>query len=1451
MKKISLLIAFVFLYIFSFSQDVILDASSNGTTVEQCDGNFYDSGGSSDDYENNADDTITICSGSSAHIRLTFSSFATEKDYDTLYIYNGISANNDSLIGWYSGSDGPGIITSSNTCLTIVFHSDGSGTDNGWAASIECFYPCQLIQIGWDGSTPTDSSGYIDVCQDDATVTFSAHGVYPENDTYYHQSDATSTFVWDFGDDSTATGKSVTHTFPAGGGYDIKLIITDSNNCVNTDDLGIRVRESTTPVFTGTNISDDTICTGDTVDLTGVVTPTPWEKLPRKQLTDTTFLPDGNGTSYTTDLVFTDFDPGQTITDANSDILSICLNMEHSYLGDLSISITCPSGQEMVILDYNNNNGGGTFLGEPIAAGLPVDDSTDNHDPGIGYDYCFEPTSTNGHIDDDTNWTTLDTYTDAEGHTSESSGGLLGDSLHQVPAGSYQIDKNSNWSDLNGCLLNGTWTITVTDNLDKDNGYVFSWGIAFDPNIYPGLWGFTPNVVNETWSGNGILAGGNPTTASPTSTGPQTYTYTITDDLGCSYDTSITINVVGIDIDSDAATDLSCHGDNSGNATVTISGNNPPYTYDWSNNTSNNTSDTTNTITGLSGGDYIVTITDQGGCSNFDTITVNEPTAITTTTSHQNVTCNGDNNGSATVSASGGTVSGNYTYHWQGGQSTSTITGLTAGTYNVTVSDDNNCTTTESITVSEPNQLEAKVDSKDVTCNGANNGSATATITQESTPPYDYEWSSGDKTLNTNSTTDNVSGLAPGDYHLTITDNNGCNVVIDFSITQPSAFSVSQDHDNASCGHSDGDASVSVSGATPGYTYSWNDTTVTADSITNIPAGTYIVTITDANSCTHIETINVEDEGAPTIEITSTTNISCNGACDGSAIATITTTTTGPYDYVWTGGSATNNTDATTDTATGLCAGIITVTVTDNLGCRATDNVLLTQPTELTTTVDHNDVSCNGGSDGVAMVSASGGTSPYTYTWNTSPTQTTDTATGLTAGTYSVTVIDAHDCSTIDSVTIDEPTPLVLSTSTVNSTNYQANGSATVSASGGTPPYNYHWSNDQYTATDTGLTAGTYTVTVTDDNGCYEIDSVTIDNMVNPLIVTITPDQDICIGESATIHVSVSGGDGGPYTFVWGDSAIVTTDSSLTVSPDTTTEYIVTVHDNSGTPPASDSTHVYVHEPPRLISLSGASGCQPVSVFFEPTIYQSDLPTTYLWNFGDNTQTSNDSTPTHTYQNAGSYDVTLTLTSSYGCSTDTTLANLIRVYPIPNAQFQASPQITSILEPTIYFFDESTPTIDHWQWSFGDTSNTSLDSVQNPHHTYANVGEYIVQLIATANSCSDTALKTVTIEQQQTFYPPTAFAPGSDYNGYWYPKGIGINPEYYHLWIYNRWGQVIFETVEYPKGTEKYEVEKGGWNGRYNNTGELVPPDTYTWMLILRDVNGKEHQYLGKVTILK
>ncbi|MCD6366572.1 MAG: gliding motility-associated C-terminal domain-containing protein, partial [Bacteroidales bacterium] len=207
-------------------------------------------------------------------------------------------------------------------------------------------------------------------------------------------------------------------------------------------------------------------------------------------------------------------------------------------------------------------------------------------------------------------------------------------------------------------------------------------------------------------------------------------------------------------------------------------------------------------------------------------------------------------------------------------------------------------------------------------------------------------------------------------------------------------------------------------------------------------------------------------------------------------------------------------------------------------------------------------------------------------------------------------------------------------------------------------------------------------------------------------------------------------------------------------------------------------------------------------------------------------------------------------TSAYGCSNDTTLVSLVQVYPIPDASFHASPQIIGIFDADIHFYDESTPTISQWYWDFGDGS---FATVQNPQHTYTHPGEYEVQLVvSTANSCSDTVLGTITIKQEQTFYAPTAFSPGSGFtNNYWYPKGIGIDPENYHLWVYDRWGQVVFETDKYPAGTEYRQEMEGGWNGRYNNTGKWVPPDVYTWLVILRDVNAEEHQYVGQITIIK
>jgi gliding motility-associated-like protein len=353
------------------------------------------------------------------------------------------------------------------------------------------------------------------------------------------------------------------------------------------------------------------------------------------------------------------------------------------------------------------------------------------------------------------------------------------------------------------------------------------------------------------------------------------------------------------------------------------------------------------------------------------------------------------------------------------------------------------------------------------------------------------------------------------------------------------------------------------------------------------------------------------------------------------------------------------------------------------------------------------------------------------------------------------------------------------------------------------------------------------------------------------LNVSVTSPQNICEGEHATLTAVASGGNGGPYTYVWN----MGTGNPNVVSPETTTSYQVNVYDNCGTPTDSASTAVYVHRMPVLLTIDSAAGCEPLTVTFKPQIYYdtSETMPTYEWMFYDQIGSggsSNDTMPTHEYMNDGIYDVELILTSQYGCKSDTVVKELVTVYPVPNSTFTMDPQAAGVFDAEIQFFDNSEPDIAQWYWSFGDSSYSLM---QNPIHTYEDAGTYEVQLIVgTSHQCYDTSSVLMRIKPEHTFYPPTAFSPGTGYsNNYWYPKGIGIDGKNYHLWIYDRWGQVIYETDVKPAGTESVVEVEGGWNGRYQNTGKPVPNDTYVWLVILKDVNGEEHHYSGTVTVVK
>ncbi|MGZ4075784.1 MAG: beta strand repeat-containing protein, partial [Bacteroidia bacterium] len=443
----------------------------------------------------------------------------------------------------------------------------------------------------------------------------------------------------------------------------------------------------------------------------------------------------------------------------------------------------------------------------------------------------------------------------------------------------------------------------------------------------------------------------------------------------------------------------------------------------------------------------VTTLIADGGSDYFLARINDLSTPLSATQSQVNLTCNGVCTGSATVVASGGTAP--YTYSWSpSGGSGATASSLCATNYTVTITDAASTSITKTFNITQPPAITSSVVSQtNVACNGGTTGAATITASG-GTGTLTYNWNPGNPT---GDGTVSVTGLSALTWTCTVTDANSCTKTQTVTITQPPALVASPvSQTNVACnGGTNGSATVSASGGTPGYTYSWAPSGGTGATASGLAANTYTVTVTDANSCTATRTFTITAPPAITTTAVSQTNVSCFGGSNGAATISVSGGTPG-YTYDWTPGTPTGDGTAS---VTGLTAQAWTCTVTDANGCTATRPFTITAPSAIATTaVSQTNVSCNGGTNGSATVSASGGTPGYTYSWAPSG-GTAATASGLSANTYTVTVTDANGCTATRPFTITAPSAIV--TTAVSQTNVSCNGgtngSATVSASGGTP----------------------------------------------------------------------------------------------------------------------------------------------------------------------------------------------------------------------------------------------------------------------------------------------------------------------------------------------------------------------------------------------------------------
>ncbi len=671
--------------------------------------------------------------------------------------------------------------------------------------------------------------------------------------------------------------------------------------------------------------------------------------------------------------------------------------------------------------------------------------------------------------------------------------------------------------------------------------------------------------------------------------------------------------------------------------------------------------------------------------------------------------------------------------------------------------------------------------------------------------------------LGANSQTITITG--GGTYSVVVVDANGCegSDYIDITMFPSPTLDAGEDQDICL------GESATLLATSSANSYQWDNNLGSGNMHTVTPSVTteYSVTVTDEHNCTNTDAVIINVHSIPQIQL-SPTNVSCNGLNDGS-INAVVSGGQAPYQYNWSNGSISQN-------IYNLAPNTYSVTVHDYYNCSDSSSAEITEPQEIDVTLNSTSPRCHGDNNIVVNSTVSGGMPPYSFLWNTG--DTSEDITNVSAGEYVVTVTDNKGCEKISYINITEPDELVVS---LPSDFSYCNNNTTLSCSviGGVLPYSYLWSTGDSTSSIVYNTdsSQTYSVTVTDANHCVSSDNINITIPTLELFVEASSDT-VCSGTPVEISTLINGGTP-PYTLYSGDSI---TSSPIMVYPEGQKTFDIKVVDECGLTDIKTLTLNTYESPVLNIYSDVRMGCEPLEVNFIAAHPEGNY--LYEWSFGDGGYKKNQDQVTYTYQNSGVYDVNLTVTSDKGCKTSFTKEDMITVYPSPNAGFTIFRNGVDFLSSDVKFNNYSTNGYSY-VWDFGDGHSSNLE---NPFHKYTQIGDYKVQLfVYSDHGCVDSAMQYIEVEDIFRLYIPTAFSPDGDgINDEFVVKGHGILEDDFALFVYDRWGEVIWKTNDIFKS----------WNGRTKDN-KMVQPGVYTWLIKCRDFNNILHEKSGTVNIIR
>jgi gliding motility-associated-like protein len=837
----------------------------------------------------------------------------------------------------------------------------------------------------------------------------------------------------------------------------------------------------------------------------------------------------------------------------------------------------------------------------------------------------------------------------------------------------------------------------------------------------------------------------------------------------------------------------SCYNSCSGQITVEVlNANHSDLTFNWSNGTIG-----TNEISNLCADTINLEIIDLDLCRDTFEFLVFEAEKIRIDSFFiADNSCFGDQIGSISVNASGGT--GLLQFNWSNSDGFNSanqdIFNLAAGTYNLNITDENNCSLDTIFNVNQPDSLVVTSSTQDVSCFNFSDGIIDLTIFG-GVEPYITSWN----TIISDSTY--VDSLSIGSYIYLVTDSNNCFVEDTVLVEQPEQIIIDDNIQDVLChGYSSGSIDLSVSGGTPSYVFEWSNSESSED-LDEISAGVYSLLLTDANNCQENRIFTITEPQFPITSNIIGNDVLCNGDNTGSASLSVTGGTQ-PYQYVW---SNAENTQQIFN----LTADTYEISIVDENGCDTTNSITITQNEIITINSQVEDVKCFGELNGeINILSTNGGVLPFTYLYSNG--ETTDDIV-VPEGDYSLSITDAVNCSYFFNFTVEEPDAL---SSTITQTDIDCfgnnNGSIDFEPSGGTQPYNYLWSNNETTQDISGLSSGTYSVDLTDDNGCSLSNQESIFEP-NLLQATVQVDNSICSDQPLGSAILTTSGGLGEINYSWSNGE--NTQNLIDVIAD---NYTVTISDEND---CTIQLPVIITEP---LPFTPTFTVVDLSCFGESNgsidvlLSGNTPPYTYQWNNGANTPTINNLT-------AGDY--ILQVVDDNNCFDEFQItvnepADLNINYTVYNASCQENDNgliVTNISGGTLPY---------NYLWSSGETT-TNLENINKGQYSFS---------VTDANNCSSASdIIDVNFEGlDDCIEIPSGFTPNNDgIHDEWSIYGLYNFPNC-KISVYNRWGQNVF----YSEG---YSV---AWDGK--SEGVDMPIATYYYVLELGE-SGKV--FNGTVTI--